>query len=211
MPDFITNLDYSVTLALNAAQTPFWNSIMLFLSSHTVWIPLYVCIAASMFIPRWYGPASPARKTGNAPIWIIGILGLAAAAACFGFTDQFTNVIKNIIERPRPGNDPGFTSLLNLPEGRGGGFSFVSAHAANTMSFAVLTALVFRRRVYTAIMVLWSLAIGFSRIYLSKHFMTDVVCGLALGVFIALIFYWLYKLCLRLITNHYNKKKCSVS
>lgn len=211
MLDSIIALDHRITLAMNAVQTPFWDSVMLFLSSHTVWIPLYVCIAASMFIPKWYGVSAPARFAGNVPFWITELLGLAVAAACFGFTDQFTNVIKGLAERPRPGNDPLLEGLLNLPEGRGGGFSFVSAHAANTMSFAMLTALIFRRRLYSAIMIAWSVAIGFSRIYLSKHFTSDVICGLLTGILIALLFYWIYRLCLKALAKYHNKKTCTAS
>lgn len=207
MLEGIVNIDYSVTLYLNSIQTPFWNSIMLFFSSHTVWIPMYLIIAAAMFFPKSYGKTSiMQRKYTDIPIWAIGLLGLAVAAACFGNTDQICNVIKNLVERPRPGHNPLLSGLLNLPEGRGGSFSFVSAHAANTMSFAVLTSLYFKRKGYTSAILLWSLIVGFSRIYLSKHFMTDVVCGFLTGAFIGGIFYYLYTLCLQLIYKHNRKK-----
>lgn len=207
MLENIINIDHSITLFFNSVQTPFRNSVMLFFSSHTVWIPMYVLIAAAMFFRKIYGRKSIVQsKYDNLPIWIAGLLGLVVAATCFGTSDQICNVIKHWVERPRPGNTPVLEGLLNLPEGRGGGFSFISAHAANTMSFAVLTSLYFRRKGYTVAMVAWSLIVGFSRIYLSKHFMTDVVCGFLTGAFIGGIFYYLYTLCLQLIYKHNRKK-----
>lgn len=213
MIERIIGIDHSITLFLDSVQTPFWNSVMLFFSSNTAWIPMYVLIAVALFIPRCYGRKSLVgrQESGIVPFWAAGLLTVALAAACFGATDQITNVIKNLFERPRPGHDPLLEGLLNLPEGRGGKYSFVSAHAANTMAFAVLTSLILRRKWYTYIIVIWAVIVGFSRIYLSKHFMTDVICGFLLGIAIGLLFYWLYKVCFKFLTHYYHKKKCSVS
>lgn len=52
MIDWLIQLDHDITLGLNALHTPVLDSIMLFLSSSKVWIPLYVVIVALMFIPN---------------------------------------------------------------------------------------------------------------------------------------------------------------
>lgn len=52
MIDWLIELDHGITLALNAAHTPFLDSIMLILSAKKVWIPLYAVLAVLMFIPN---------------------------------------------------------------------------------------------------------------------------------------------------------------
>ena len=107
MIDWLINLDHSITLGLNGMHTPFWNEVMLFLSAKTVWIPLYAAIAILFFVPRWYGEKSQALISGSRiPLWLTGLIGVLAVLLCFGLTEQVTNIVKNIIERPRPGNEP---------------------------------------------------------------------------------------------------------
>ena len=121
MIDWLINLDHSITLG----------EVMLFLSAKTVWIPLYAAIAILFFVPRWYGEKSQALISGSRiPLWLTGLIGVLAVLLCFGLTEQVTNIVKNIIERPRPGNEPLLQGLLlSLPEGAGGGYGFFSAHA----------------------------------------------------------------------------------
>ncbi len=202
MMDWLIELDYDITLGLNALHTPFLDSIMLFLSSSKVWIPLYVVIVALMFVPKWYGRKSAAFCLGSrVPLWLSGLLGVLAVALCFGLTEQITNIVKDWVARPRPGHDPLLEGLLHLPEGRGGLYGFFSAHASNTFGLAVLTALIFRRGWYSVCMLVWAALIGFSRIYLAKHFTTDVICGALAGVVVALAAYCLYLWVLLLISR----------
>ena len=120
MIDWLIQLDHDITLGLNALHTPVLDSIMLFLSSSKVWIPLYVLIAALMFIPKWYGRKSPAFRLGSRiPLWLTGLIGVLAVALCFGLTEQITNLVKDWVARPRPSHDPLLEGLLHLPEGRG--------------------------------------------------------------------------------------------
>ena len=94
MIDWLIQLDHDITLGLNAMHTPVLDSIMLFLSSSKVWIPLYVLIAALMFIPKWYGRKSPAFRLGSRiPLWLTGLIGVLAVALCFGLTEQITNLV----------------------------------------------------------------------------------------------------------------------
>jgi undecaprenyl-diphosphatase len=63
----------------------------------------------------------------------------------------------------------------------GGAYSFVSSHATNSFSVALLTLLLLRRRWLTISMVLWALTVGYSRIYLGVHYPGDVIFGSLLG------------------------------
>ena len=69
---------------------------------------------------------------------------------------------------------------------------------------AALTALIFRRGWYSAGILTWAALIGFSRIYLAKHFTTDVVCGALAGVLVAFAVYSLYRWVLSLISRKYS-------
>lgn len=205
MIDWLIGLDHRITLGLNALHTPAMDSVMLFLSARMVWIPLYVLLAVLLFIPKWYGRKSAAFRYGSRiPLWLTGLTGVLAVLICFGLTEQVTNLIKDWVERPRPGNDPLLEGLLHLPEGAGGGFGFFSAHASNTFGLAVITALIFRRGWYSAGIVLWASLVSFSRIYLAKHFTTDVLCGALAGILIAMAVYVLYRLALTMISRKYS-------
>ena len=173
---------------------------MLFFSSKTVWIPLYLAMAAAMFFPKWYG--KPQIKG-----WVAALIGIGAILVAFGLTDQICNLLKNTTERLRPGHDPITAPLMWLPDGKGGPYTFPSAHAANSMCIAILTALIFRRKWYTITIISWSVAIGFSRIYLARHFFTDVVCGLILGALIGWLVYKLWEKVWTIYLNKHNKLK----
>lgn len=205
MIDWIIGLDHNITLGLNGMHTPFWDSVMLFLSAKTVWIPLYAAIAVLFFIPKWYGKKSVAFSKGaRIPLWLTGLAGVLAVLLCFGLTEQLTNIVKNLVERPRPGWDPFLEGMLHLPEGAGGGYGFFSAHASNTFGLAILTALIFRRNWYTATMVLWAVSVSFSRIYLAKHFTSDVLCGIIAGILVAAAVYFIYKSAITVIARKYS-------
>ena len=137
-------------------------------------------------------------------VWseITGIL--SRLGLCFGVTEQITNLVKDWVARPRPSHDPLLEGLLYLPEGRGGLYGFFSAHASNTFGMAALTAMIFRRGWYSAGILTWAALIGFSRIYLAKHFTTDVVCGAIAGVLVAFAVYCLYRWVLSLISKKYS-------
>lgn len=205
MIDWLVEFDRGVTLGLNAIHTPFLDSVMLFLSAKTVWIPLYAALAVLMFIPKWYGRKSPAFRCGSRiPIWLTGLIGVLAVLLCFGLTEQITNIVKNIVQRPRPGFDPVLEGLLHLPEGTGGGYGFFSAHASNTFGMAVITALIFRRKWYSACIIVWAALISFSRIYLAKHFTTDVLCGVLAGVIVGIAVWYLYRWVLSLVSRKFR-------
>jgi undecaprenyl-diphosphatase len=101
------------------------------------------------------GPAGPA--TARVAIAVLAPVNLVVEG------------IKWSVDRPRPDGDP-----------RRANSSFPSSHAAN----AAALALVFGRRWRRLAPGFWLLAtlVGFSRVYLNRHFLTDVLCGAVIGV-----------------------------
>lgn len=77
--------------------------------------------------------------------------------------------LKRLIDRPRPDG-----------ERRRSNSSFPSSHAANAFALAW----VFGRRWRRLSVPFWLLAaaVGWSRMYLNRHFLSDVLCGAVIGV-----------------------------
>jgi undecaprenyl-diphosphatase len=73
-------------------------------------------------------------------------------------------------------------------------YGFISSHAANAFGLATFTALVFRNRLFTTVMILFAFLNGYSRIYLGVHFISDVVAGMLVGILVGYIVYKLYNL-----------------
>lgn len=125
-------------------------------------------------------------------------VGLPVAATAITST-IFNKIIKNIIARPRP--------LERLVEVSG--FSFPSGHAMNNTAiylmifFCVLplckTKL--QKCLTFAVLMIFPLMMGISRIYFNVHFFSDVVCGWCLGAIIAILFSEIFK---KVINNAKN-------
>lgn len=181
-------LDQSVTLWLNGLHCPFTDGMWQLLSDRTAWIPLYLLVAALMV---W--------RLG----WKRGLAYVLLTALAILCVDQFANLIKNWVARPRPCNDEYMCSQgLRLLEGRSRSYSFFSAHAANAVAFAICSAHALRRglkrtpaRVYSWLIGLWAALVGVSRVFVGKHYLGDVLVGFAAGAIISLILVYLFDAC----------------
>lgn len=91
-------------------------------------------------------------------------------------TSAITYLLKGITNRERPeGNSSRWNS------------SFPSGHAATAFAFANSFSKIERK--YKIPLFLWAFTVSFSRIYLRKHWFTDIVAGAGIGLFISEIIY----------------------
>jgi len=186
----IHKADQLITLEINSWDSPITDPIWQFFSDKLVWAPMYAAIIALLI---W--------KLG----WKRGLMVLAGALLTFGFCDQFSNLVKHAVERIRPLHDEFMVSNgLNILE-KGGGFSFFSAHSANSFGLAFSTFLGMKLclrdsgstitpkwlKAYGIWMFLWAAMVAVSRIFVGKHYLGDVIVGIIVGSLAGIAFGWL--------------------
>lgn len=114
----------------------------------------------------------------------LGVSFLTALLLNFIINDL---VIKNIIRRVRPFHTiPGLEILIKPPKS----FSFPSGHTSSF--FACGTLLFASSKKYGGLLLLISLMMGFSRMYVGVHYPSDVFVGMFVGIIsgiIAICFY----------------------
>jgi len=76
-------------------------------------------------------------------------------------------------------------SSIRILEDCGTHYSFFSAHSSNAFCLAICTALFFKSKYYTIVMLTWATVVAYSRIYVGKHYPLDVICGIAFGILIS--------------------------
>ena len=123
----------------------------------------------------------------------IGITALIALAA----GALLTNVIlKNVIARPRPFADVSskyyefWKSTGSLSES---GYSFPSGHTTAATAFGVVLFLL-KNKKYSWSFLFFPVVMGFTRIYFTVHYASDIFGGFFVGVTAALFAYFTIKL-----------------
>ena len=171
--EHIHKFDQNLTLEINSWDSPVTDPVWQFFSDIPVWIPMYVLIVACLI---W--------RLG----WKKGLIMTLAAVATFGFCDQFSNLIKDLVCRVRPLNDAYMLENgLNVLEGASRSFSFFSAHSANAFGLATSTLIGCRldKRLkykgYATWMFFWASMVALSRVFVGKHYLGDILAGALIG------------------------------
>jgi membrane-associated phospholipid phosphatase len=70
--------------------------------------------------------------------------------------------------------------------------SFPSGHAASAFALIITLAMVLRKRWTGMLLLILACLVAYSRVYLSQHFLADIVTGSMPGFLAAFIFYWYF-------------------
>lgn len=195
----IQDMDMQVLSIFNGSDNIMLDQMVQILTSGLTWIPLYVML---FFVVM----------RNNETMGQIALV-VGSAIFCVLFADGLVDgIIKQLAERWRPSNDPTFKYMVQVVDDiRLKGYSFCSAHAANTMSLAVFFSLLIRSKMLTITLVIWSLINCWTRLYLGVHYPSDILCGMIVGIIVGILVYLLYyKIYLRIspkinyISNQYT-------
>lgn len=106
------------------------------------------------------------------------LLGGPVLAGSVGLADFIGGQLKWVFERVRPCR--AMSEAIRIePNGCGGLFSFPSNHAVNTVTIAAFLQVLYPRSGW----VTWPVValVGFARVYIGAHYVTDVLGGWMLG------------------------------
>ena len=183
---WLDGLDRDLTFAINSWHNPVTDSVWQFFSGVKIWYIMYLIIIVFFFI-----------RLGWKKALVVTVSCILFVVAC----DQFANLVKHAACRLRPMEDADMLARgLNVLEGHGGLYGFFSAHAANSLGFAVCSKIGFMNdrshnyRIYGIAITVWALLVGVSRVFVGKHYLGDVLVGFAAGLLLGLAFGWMAKL-----------------
>jgi len=178
--DEIIALDKELLLALNGSHSLFIDGLAQVLTKAATWILLYAALIYLVI------------KNSENIRQIFTIIGCAVMCAILAGTIDDT-FVKPLVARLRPTHDTEIGILVDVvDEYRGGSYGFFSAHAANTFSLAIFFCWLVRNRVLSIMLVVWSLANCWTRLYLGVHYPLDILVGLTWGAVVGSLMYLVY-------------------
>ncbi|MDR0801571.1 phosphatase PAP2 family protein [Fluviicola sp.] len=180
-------IDRSIVLAVNSWNTPFLDQFFWMVSKTMPWVPFYLLILYFVW-----------KKNGLKTMFVF--LGMALLLVAI-VDSSTTFLFKETIQRYRPSHNLLLENRLhffvksNGDAYRGGQYGFFSSHASNNAAIALFSWF-FLRKYYPRLK--WLLIfcvglIGLSRIYLTVHYLSDVLCGIIWGLLWAFVFWKLYR------------------
>ncbi|MEG2611969.1 MAG: phosphatase PAP2 family protein [Alistipes sp.] len=193
--------DHGLFLALNFDGGAVMDRAMLAVSGTTMWLPLYALILWLVY-----------RRMG----WRNVILFVSCLVAALALADMVAGIFKHVgllknlwsdfPPRLRPMFTPELEGLVHFPpEAVAGRYGTVSSHAAVIVALTTLSAAVISRRWFSWMMIVCTLLICYSRIYLAKHFPIDLVLGAGVGVVTGCAMLYIYRLFDRRWLAHFRK------
>jgi undecaprenyl-diphosphatase len=187
--DYLDKLDRDILLFINSKNSPFWDDFMIKVSDKFFWIFFYVLIIAFLV---W--------KFKKQALIIIPCIVISVV-----ISDIFASwIMKPLVGRLRPCWNEEIKGMLNLIDGCGGSFGFISSHAANHFAMSMFLVLILHKQIkWVYLLFIWAAMVSYSRIYLGAHYPGDVIGGAIAGTIIAWIIYLLYS---RFIKNKFFKE-----
>lgn len=155
----------------NKWSNPVFDAVMPFIRNQFFWVPVYLFLLLFVLVnfksKIWW--------------WVLFFL------ATFALTDIISaQVIKTLVERPRPCVDAEASQYVRMLIPCSYGYSFVSSHAANHFGIAVFLYQTMKHfaKGWIWLAFIWAAMVSFAQIYVGAHFPLDVIGGAVLGCFI---------------------------
>ncbi len=186
MLEKLLQYDTDLFLFLNNLGSPTWDALWLAITAKLTFVPLYGVLLYLLY-----------KKFGLKSLLIFVLV----IALMITFTDQVTNMFKRGFQRPRPCGEPDLIDQMRFIAVRCGKYGFFSGHSSNSMAAAVFAGLMLKPYYKNLIFILlfWSFAVAYSRIYVGVHYPLDLLCGLLFGAISGFVF---YKLALYLLKRY---------
>lgn len=165
----LLDLDESVFLALNGLGDSRFDIFWLFITNKFLNVFIYLILVIYFY-------KNNSLKYSLYLVLTVSILIL--------FTDQFTNLIKYSISRPRPCHEESLYGLVRLVKPTcGGAFGYFSGHASNSFALAVLFSgiLSSKFKYISVYLIIFASFVAYSRIYIGVHYPLDVISGAIIG------------------------------
>ncbi len=168
------NLDVNILKNINPRNPDSWYEIQV--SASVYWVSGIAAL----------GPLAGGLISGNKQMRHMGGELFIAIA-----TDLIVSEgLKYAINRERPGDKyPGVIFPRTVTHGR----SFPSTHTSLAFATATTLAIEYKKWYVTAPAYVWAGFVGYSRMYLGKHYPSDVACGALIGAGSSYFSYWLNK------------------
>lgn len=132
------------------------------------WTPLYLFLLIFIFINFGW----------RAWPWVATIILTVV------MTDQGSNFIKELVARPRPCGDPGFSQYVRLLLNRcPSSYSFTSNHAANHFGAAFLLYFTLKPYIknWAYLFFVWAFTVAYGQVYVGVHYPLDILGGTIFG------------------------------
>lgn len=165
MLETLLNIDGGLLLLIQEyVRTPLLNKIMVLITTLGNGGMIWIAATIVLLIPK---------KTRK--------IGIMSGVALLGSLIINNNIIKNIVQRPRPFVT--FTDLhILIPTPSE--FSFPSGHTSSSFAAAGVLYSNLPKKVGIPAVILAGL-IGLSRLYVGVHYPTDVIAGIIMGVLLS--------------------------
>jgi len=173
--EWLVKVDQQLFTLINQdGALPNLDFLFILLRNALVWIPLYLFLM--VFVIRNY-------RRQAIPFIVLSIV-------TFAISDYTTSqLLKPAFARLRPCYHPELSVIARDLVGCGGQYSFPSSHAVNHFGLATFwfLAIRFLRRKKWYWLFFWAILIGYSQVYVGKHYVFDIVGGAIYGALIGII------------------------
>ncbi len=181
MLEQLVQLDTELFVYLNSLGTETWDGFWMFYTTKYNWAPFYALLLFLMY-----------KKLNTKVFWYTLIVIILMIV----FTDQITNVFKKVlVMRLRPCYNTEINDIIRLVKRScGGQYGYFSGHSSNSMAVAIFMGMMLKSkfRFIPILLIIWAIAMGYSRIYIGVHYPLDVLSGMLFGAFSGYLFYRIF-------------------